>query len=71
MTDGPAAGLDALDEVDGLDRYHLFHAARAEMLLRLGDDEGATVAFGRALALAIAPAERRHLERRIATSSPT
>ena len=32
---GPAAALDVLDGLD-LDEYHLFHAARADLLRRLG-----------------------------------
>ncbi len=38
MTDGPAADLALID------RYHLFHAARADLLRRLGrPDEAAAV----------------------------
>ncbi|MGH3801586.1 MAG: hypothetical protein ACRDTD_15930 [Pseudonocardiaceae bacterium] len=37
MVDGPAAGLLAvIDELAGLDAYHLLHAARAELLRQLG-----------------------------------
>lgn len=64
MADGPQAGLKLLDEVEGLDRYHLLHAARAELLARAGDAEGARIAFARALALTDNPAEQRHLQRR-------
>lgn len=49
--DGPAAGLerlDALSEVDRLQRYPLFHAARGDMLERLGRIPEATAAFDRA-----------------------
>ena len=34
--DGPAAGLAAVDAIDGLDAFHLWHAARAELLRRAG-----------------------------------
>jgi len=34
--DGPAAGLELLDAVDGLDGYPWWHAGRAELLRRLG-----------------------------------
>ncbi len=68
MAVGPVARLEALDEIDSLDTCHLFHAARAEMLLRLGDNAGAAEAFRCAHDLALGPAERRH-ERRIAASS--
>ena len=37
MADGPAAGLPLVDALAGeLDGYHLFHAARADLLRRLG-----------------------------------
>jgi predicted RNA polymerase sigma factor len=52
--DGPAAGLerlDALSEVDRLQRYPLFHAARGDMLERLGRLPEATAAFDRAAEL--------------------
>jgi RNA polymerase sigma-70 factor, ECF subfamily len=64
MADGPHAGLALLDDLDGLDGYHLFHAARGELLARAGDVHAARVAFESALALTDNPAERRHLERR-------
>lgn len=68
MADGPGVGLQVLDTIEGLDGYHLFHAARAELLLRLGDRRGAAEAFAQAHTRAQAPAERRHLERRLEAS---
>jgi RNA polymerase sigma-70 factor (ECF subfamily) len=62
---GPAAALDALDQID-LPTYHLFHATRAEALRRLGRDDEAADALRRALALTSNAAERRHLERQLA-----
>jgi RNA polymerase sigma-70 factor (ECF subfamily) len=62
---GPEAGLALLAGIDGLDGYHLFHAARGELLART-DDPAAAAAFTRAASLARNPAERRHLERRAA-----
>lgn len=63
MADGPHAGLAALDRVEGLDDYHLFHATLGELRRRSGDLTGAGEAFDRALDLVTSPAERRHLER--------
>ncbi len=64
--DGPEAGLTALDPLeDRLDAYHLFHAARGELLRRLGRTDGARAADLRALELATNPAERRLLEERL------
>lgn len=64
MADGPLAGLALLDQIAGLDDYHLFHAARAELLARAGQTSAATTEFERAAALTSNPAERRHLGRR-------
>lgn len=63
---GPVEGLALVDVLD-LDGYHLAHAVRAELLRRTGDDVGARTAYDRALGLVTNPAERRHLERRVAT----
>ncbi|HYJ60370.1 MAG TPA: RNA polymerase sigma factor [Actinomycetota bacterium] len=66
MADGPAAGLRLVDPLASeLDGYHLFHAARADLLRRSGDRPGAADAYGRALELATGPAERRYLQRRL------
>ncbi len=65
MADGPDAGLRLLDPVAGdLDRYHHFHAARADLLRRAGRGAEAAEAYDRALALVGNDAERRYLERR-------
>jgi RNA polymerase sigma-70 factor (ECF subfamily) len=69
MSEGPARGLALIDElgISGeLDRYHLFHAARADMLRRLGSFEAAADAYRRALALMANVVERAYLERRLA-----
>jgi RNA polymerase sigma factor (sigma-70 family) len=64
--DGPRAGLEALDELTELDRFHLWHACRGELLARLGRTDEARSAFDRALACDPPAADRRHLDRRIA-----
>jgi RNA polymerase sigma-70 factor (ECF subfamily) len=67
--EGPAAGLAAVDQIDvDLDRYHLLHATRGDLLLRLGRREEARAAFERALELATNQEERRFLEGRIRAS---
>jgi RNA polymerase sigma-70 factor (ECF subfamily) len=67
MADGPAQGLELLDALAGtLEGQHLFHAARADLLARLGRIDEAVVAFGRAAELATTAPERRFLERRLA-----
>jgi len=68
MRDGAAAGLSAIDLVLGegaLEQYHLAHAARADMLRRLGRPAEARAAYERALELARQPSERRFLEARL------
>jgi len=63
---GPQEALALVDSLD-LDGYHLAHAVRAELLRRTGDVQGAGTAYSRALDLVQNPAERRHLERRLAS----
>ncbi len=72
MAEGPARGLQLLDQLEAsgrLEDYHLLHSARAALLGRLGRDPEAAVAYGRALELATNPVERRFLERRLAAHS--
>jgi RNA polymerase sigma factor (sigma-70 family) len=65
--DGAAMALAELEPLAArLDGYHLYHAARAELLRRTGDPEAARDADRRALALTDNPAERRLLEGRLA-----
>lgn len=68
MAAGPEHGLAALDAAEiaePLDRYHLFHSARADLLRRLGRSAEAAVCYQRALALVENEGERRYLERRL------
>jgi RNA polymerase sigma-70 factor, ECF subfamily len=65
LAEGPERGLELADGIDGLERYHLFHAARADLLRRLGRRTEAAGAYGRAIELATNPVERRFLERRL------
>jgi len=72
MVDGPEAGLrlvDALNARGTLARYHLLHAARADLLRRLGREEEARDAYEAALDLATHAAERAFLARRISELS--
>jgi RNA polymerase sigma-70 factor (ECF subfamily) len=63
---GPAAGLTAVDDLrsSGLDSYYLFHAARADLLRRLGRDGEAAAAYATARALTANPAEQAFLAAR-------
>ncbi len=60
---GPQAGLDAIDELE-LAGYHLYHAARADLLVRLGRREEAVAEYDAALAARGNAAEREFLEQR-------
>ena len=62
-------GLALLDEVDGLDQYHLLHAARADLYRRLERRDEAAAAYRRALELTTNEAETRYLQRRLAEVS--
>jgi len=71
--EGPAAGLAAVDELGpaGLHGYYLFHAARADLLHRLGRDEEAAAAYGTARGLTTNPVEQAFLDtRRAALNGP-
>lgn len=58
----PAAALALVERLD-LDSYYAFHAARADLLYRLGRSEEAALAFERAAAMAPTDAERQFLKR--------
>jgi RNA polymerase sigma-70 factor (ECF subfamily) len=63
---GPKDAMSELDELsDSLDRYHLFHAARADLLREMGRSEQAHAADQRALELTANPAEQAMLRRRL------
>jgi RNA polymerase sigma-70 factor (ECF subfamily) len=64
--EGLKAGLQAMEELSGLDAYHYFHAARADLLRRLDRPAEARAAYGRALELARSEPERRFLTARLA-----
>jgi RNA polymerase sigma-70 factor (ECF subfamily) len=69
MAEGPRTGLVAMEQIAKsaeLDNYHLLHAARADLLRRLGDDVAAAISYRRAISLATNGSERRYLERRLA-----
>jgi RNA polymerase sigma-70 factor (ECF subfamily) len=68
MAEGPRPGLAIIDELAAsgdLDGYHLLHAARADLLRRLGSLADAARSYARALELVTNDSERRFLERRL------
>ncbi|HYU08449.1 MAG TPA: RNA polymerase sigma factor, partial [Gemmatimonadales bacterium] len=68
MRDGPEHGLALIDAIlarGELQEYHLAHAARADLLRRLGRKDEARAAYERALTLAIEEPERRLIARRL------
>jgi RNA polymerase sigma-70 factor (ECF subfamily) len=65
MAEGPSAGLDLLNRL-ALRDNHLFHAAQADLLRRLGKEADAATAYRQALRLAGTGAERRFLQSRLA-----
>jgi RNA polymerase sigma-70 factor (ECF subfamily) len=69
MGEGAQRGLamiDALGARGDLREYHLFHAARADLLRRLGQNSAAVDAYSRALELARNPVEQNYLKRMLA-----
>jgi RNA polymerase sigma-70 factor, ECF subfamily len=74
MAEGEERGLELMAPLeDELDGYHLLHAARADLLRRLGRNAEAAASYARSLELTRQPAERAFLEGRLAevTGSPT
>ncbi|HXM20562.1 MAG TPA: RNA polymerase sigma factor [Terriglobales bacterium] len=68
MVEGPRPALalvDALAATNDLANYHLLHAARADLLRRLGSPVEAAKSYLQALALVTNDSERRFLERRL------
>jgi RNA polymerase sigma-70 factor (ECF subfamily) len=68
MADGLRQGLALIDELaagDDLVDYHLLHAARADLLRRLGSRVEAAKSYVQALALVTNDSERRFLEGRL------
>jgi RNA polymerase sigma-70 factor (ECF subfamily) len=73
MARGPQAALELIDELAAtgeLDEYHLLHAARADMLRRLGSNDAAAESYQTALELVTNDSERRFLERRLREVGP-
>jgi RNA polymerase sigma-70 factor (ECF subfamily) len=66
MSEGFEQGLASMDRIAGLDDYYLFHAARADLLRRLGRNNHSAEAYRKALDLATNPVERAYLTRRLA-----
>ena len=63
--DGPGVGLATIDRLDGaLAGYHAYHAARADLLRRLGRTQESRDAYDRAIDLAGNSAEIAELTRR-------
>ncbi len=72
MRDGPEVGLELIDAIlqfGNLLDYHLAHAARADLLRRLGRKTEARESYVRALAHARQAPEQRFLKRRMAEIS--
>ena len=70
MRDGPEAGLQAIDRLgnhQGLQHYHLLHAARADLLRRLDRTQDAISCYQQALDSAQQEPEKRFLQQRLAS----
>ena len=74
MALGPQSGLDIIDDLAAtseLEDFHLLHAARADLLRRLGSLDEAAKSYRRALTLVTNASERRYLERRLREVQPS
>src|SRR5258705_1859826 len=73
MVNGPQPALTLIDDIAAggdLDDYHLLHAARADLLRRLGSNAKAAESYMRALALGTNETRGRFLERRLREVQP-
>ena len=69
MSDGPEQGMALIDELGAsgaLDQYHLYHAARADLLRRMKRTDEALVAYQKAITLSTNKVEADYLRRRVA-----
>ena len=69
MSDGPEPAIQIINSLAAsgdLDQYHLLHAARADLLRRMGSMSESGKSYRRALELVTNESERRFLERRLA-----
>jgi RNA polymerase sigma-70 factor (ECF subfamily) len=69
MAEGSERGLALMDDLP-LDGYHLYHAARADLLRRLERHEEAAAAYRRALELTDSAAEQAFLSGRLDSVTP-
>jgi len=67
--DGPRVALRLVDDLPLVD-YHLFHAIRADLLIRLGRADDAAAAYAEAIAGTANEAEQAFLRRRLAALRP-
>ena len=58
---GPEPRWPSIDAAATSTSYHLYHAIRADLLARTGDDDGAAAAYDAAIALTDNEAERAAL----------
>ncbi len=65
MCEGPQRGLELIEAIEGLADYQRLHAARADLLRRLGREGEAAESYQRALELTANAVERRFIERRL------
>jgi RNA polymerase sigma-70 factor (ECF subfamily) len=68
MAEGAERGLALIERLAAegdLNGYHLLHAARADLLRRIGSSAEAALSYERALALVSNDSERRFLEKRL------
>ena len=65
MDEGPEAGLELIDAIEGLDGYAPYHVSRADLMARVGRNDDALDAYRHGLELSTNPVQRSFLERRI------
>lgn len=72
MSDGPETGLELIESAGAggrLDKYYLFHAARADLLRRLNRLREAQAAYEQALSLTTNQVEQNYIRKRLAETN--
>jgi RNA polymerase sigma-70 factor (ECF subfamily) len=65
--EGPAAGIEALLKIEGMDQHYLYHAALGDFYRKTGDEAQAQTCYTLALHWAVLPREKQLIEQKMGT----
>lgn len=67
----PLAGLNALQEIKGLDGHYLYYAATGDFYAELGDEKNASINYQKAMTLTPSNTEKKLLQSKLKMLSPS